>query len=199
MAWLEFIPAPAVVVDMKRRTLLFGLLTVPAAAALHVSLAGARNDEEIEAMRARWNELLPEGFAPPDPSDQLALTEEEWRRRLSAPAYDVLRTEGTERPFTSPLNDEKRRGLFLCAGCDLPLFTSEMKYDSGTGWPSFFTHIPGSMGTKKDFKLILPRTEYHCIRCGGHQGHVFKDGPPPTNERWCNNGVALRFVPTTEA
>ena len=184
---------------MKRRTLLFGLLTVPAAAALHVSLAGARDDEEIEAMRARWNELLPQGFAPPDPADQLALSEQEWRERLSGPAYDVLRSEGTERPFTSPLNDEKRRGLFLCAGCDLPLFTSEMKYDSGTGWPSFFTHIPGSMGTKKDFKLILPRTEYHCIRCGGHQGHVFKDGPPPTNERWCNNGVALRFLPTTDA
>ena len=179
---------------MKRRTLLQALLAVPAAVALHVSLAGARNTEEIDAMRARWNELLPEGFVPPDPGDPLGLSEDEWRGRLSGQAFTVLRSEGTEPAFTSPLNDEKRRGLFLCAGCDLPLFSSEMKYDSGTGWPSFFTHIPGTMGTKKDFKLILPRTEYHCARCGGHQGHVFGDGPPPTNERWCNNGVALRFL-----
>ncbi len=184
---------------MKRRTLIQVLVAVPAAVVLHASLAGARSREEFDAMRARWTEFLPVGFAPPDPSEQLALSEEEWRARLSGKAYTVLRTEGTEPAFTSPLNDEKRRGLFLCAGCDLPLFSSEMKYDSGTGWPSFFTHIPGTMGTKKDFKLILPRTEYHCIRCGGHQGHVFKDGPPPTNERWCNNGVALRFLPTVDA
>jgi peptide-methionine (R)-S-oxide reductase len=111
-------------------------------------------------------------------------------------AFDVLRKEATERPGTSPLNDEKRRGVYVCAGCDLPLFTSAMKYDSGTGWPSFFTTIPGAFGTKTDYKIVWPRTEYHCARCGGHHGHVFKDGPKPTGERWCNNGVALRFLPT---
>jgi peptide-methionine (R)-S-oxide reductase len=127
--------------------------------------------------------------------EKIHRTEEEWRKILTPEQFDVLREEGTERPFTSPLNEEKRKGQFVCAGCDLPLFTSEMKYDSGTGWPSFFTHIEGHVETKLDFKLILPRTEYHCARCGGHQGHVFKDGPPPTGQRWCNNGVALKFVP----
>jgi peptide-methionine (R)-S-oxide reductase len=127
--------------------------------------------------------------------EPLELSDAEWKRRLSPAAYDVLRREGTERPFTSPLNDEKRAGTYVCAGCELPLFTHKMKFDSGTGWPSFYTHLPGAVKTKRDFKLILPRTEYHCARCGGHQGHVFKDGPKPTGERWCNNGVALKFVP----
>jgi peptide-methionine (R)-S-oxide reductase len=145
-------------------------------------------------MRDDWTDYLPADLKPPQPSDRLELADAEWRQRLDEAAYDVLRNEGTERPFTSPLNDEKREGVYLCAGCDLPLFTSAMKFDSGTGWPSFFTTIPGHMGTKRDFKLIWPRTEYHCIRCEGHQGHVFKDGPEPTGERWCNNGVALRFV-----
>jgi peptide-methionine (R)-S-oxide reductase len=114
-------------------------------------------------------------------------------------ALDALmdHLEATERAFTSPLNDEKRPGIYVCAACDLPLFSSGMKYDSGTSWPSFFTHIPERFGTKTDFKLILPRTEYHCIKCGGHHGHVFNDGPPPTGERWCNNGVALRFIPAS--
>jgi peptide-methionine (R)-S-oxide reductase len=93
------------------------------------------------------------------------------------------------------LNDEKRSGVYVCAGCSLPLFTSAMKFDSGTGWPSFFTTIPGAFATKKDNFLIYTRTEYHCVRCGGHHGHVFDDGPPPTGQRWCNNGVALRFIP----
>ena len=110
-------------------------------------------------------------------------------------SYRVLREEATERAGTSPLNAEKRPGIFACAGCGLPLFTSAMKYESGTGWPSFFTTIPGAFGTKKDFYLIYPRTEYHCARCGGHHGHVFDDGPEPTRQRWCNNGVALRFIP----
>ena len=122
-------------------------------------------------------------------------SDEEWRRLLSEEQYRVLRKEGTERPWTSPLNDEKRSGNYVCAGCEQPLFKSNMKFDSGTGWPSFFDFIDGTIGTKRDFKLILPRTEYHCSRCGGHQGHVFKDGPPPTGLRYCNNGVALRFVP----
>jgi peptide-methionine (R)-S-oxide reductase len=105
----------------------------------------------------------------------------------------VLRLEGTEPPFTSPLNGEKRKGTFHCAGCDLPLFSSATKYDSGTGWPSFWQPLPQAIATKLDFKLIVPRREYHCRRCGGHQGHVFGDGPRPTGQRYCNNGVALRF------
>jgi peptide-methionine (R)-S-oxide reductase len=123
---------------------------------------------------------------------------EEWQQILGPDAYSVLFREATERPGSSPLNQEKRRGTFVCAACHLPLFTSDAKYESGTGWPSFFQPIEGHLATKKDFKLIWPRTEYHCARCGGHQGHVFSDGPPPTGQRYCNNGVALRFVPEGE-
>ena len=119
----------------------------------------------------------------------------EWRQLLSPDQYHVLREEGTEPRHTSPLNEEKREGTYLCAGCGEPLFGSDMKYDSKTGWPSFFTCMPGALETKTDRKLFVPRTEYHCARCGGHQGHVFSDGPPPTGQRWCNNGVALRFKP----
>jgi peptide-methionine (R)-S-oxide reductase len=127
--------------------------------------------------------------------DWAALTKGDWQDRLTDEQFRVLRKEGTERAFSSPFNDEKRPGTFTCAGCALPLFKTEMKFDSGTGWPSFFTMIDGALETKRDFKLVVPRTEYHCARCGGHQGHVFKDGPRPTGLRYCNNGVALNFVP----
>lgn len=129
-----------------------------------------------------------------DPSWQLP--ESEWQRRLSREAFAVLRRDATERPFSSPLNQEKRVGTFLCAGCRLPLFSSSSKYDSGTGWPSFWQPLANAIATQLDFKLLIPRTEYHCRRCGGHQGHVFDDGPRPTGKRYCNNGVALVFEPS---
>ena len=126
--------------------------------------------------------------------ETLRLSDAQWRQRLSPAAFRVLREEGTEAPGSSPLNSEKRPGSFQCAGCDLRLFSSDAKYESGTGWPSFHTPLPGSLGTHTDYKMILPRTEYHCARCDGHQGHVFSDGPRPTGKRYCNNGVALKFV-----
>jgi peptide-methionine (R)-S-oxide reductase len=130
-----------------------------------------------------------------DKIEKIVRTEDEWAKLLTPVQFAVLRQEGTERPFTSPLNSEKRKGTFVCAGCDLPLFESKTKYDSGTGWPSFYAAIPGRVESKVDHKLILPRDEYHCVRCGGHQGHVFDDGPKPTGLRYCNNGVALKFFP----
>jgi len=129
----------------------------------------------------------------------LRLSDEEWRRRLTPGQYAVLRQEATERPYSSPLNDEHRKGVFVCAGCDQRLFSSTAKFDSGTGWPSFWKPLSGAVGTGTDRKLGYARTEVHCARCGGHLGHVFDDGPPPTGKRYCMNGVALRFIPAARA
>jgi peptide-methionine (R)-S-oxide reductase len=126
---------------------------------------------------------------------QRKISDAQWRGMLPPASYGVLRHEDTEQPYTSPLLNEHRRGTFACLGCDLPLFKSEWKFDSGTGWPSFFTAIDANLGRKSDFKIIEERTEYHCARCLGHQGHVFNDGPRPTGLRYCNNGVALKFIP----
>ena len=126
---------------------------------------------------------------------EVEMTEAEWRTKLTPAQFGVLRQHGTERPFTSPLNNEKRKGTFACAGCDLPLFSSDTKFDSGTGWPSFWQPLPNAVAERHDRTLGMLRTEVHCRRCGGHLGHVFNDGPRPTGLRYCMNGVSLEFVP----
>jgi len=168
---------------MKRRSLLQGLSLLPA-----LPLLGSQAPLSLaEAVDSGT------GVVPLDKPHGA------WRALLSPAAYAVLFEEDTEPPGSSPLNQEKRAGTYICAACYLPLFDSRHKYESGTGWPSFTQPIEGHTGVKRDFKLIFPRTEYHCARCGGHQGHMFDDGPPPRGERWCNNGVALRFIPQGEA
>jgi peptide-methionine (R)-S-oxide reductase len=182
---------------MTRRGVLQGILAAGLAAALPARAQKAlpADMKAVEALQQGWRNLLAPGAAVPAPTEALKLSNDEWRKRLDKMQFYVLREEGTEAAGTSPLNGEARIGIFACAGCGLPLFTSAMKYESHTGWPSFFTTIPGAFATKTDYKLILPRTEYRCVRCGGHHGHVFDDGPRPTGKRWCNNGVALRFLP----
>jgi peptide-methionine (R)-S-oxide reductase len=183
---------------MKRRNLLKVLAAAPLLIAPMwrvCAAAPARGSVSAEELQKNWKDFLAQGADVALTTEPLKRSNEEWKKILTPAQYNVLREEGTERAGSSPLNDEKRPGVFVCAGCSLPLFTSAMKYDSGTGWPSFFTAIPGAFATKKDSFLIYTRTEYHCVRCGGHHGHVFDDGPPPTGQRWCNNGVALRFIP----
>ncbi|GHA80664.1 peptide-methionine (R)-S-oxide reductase MsrB [Cognatilysobacter bugurensis] len=166
---------------MNRRTLLQG---IAGAAAVSLFSGCSRAAAPIATAAAAGAAVVP-----------LKHPDRYWRERLSAAEFEVLFEEGTERAGSSPLDREQRAGTFVCAACYLPLFLSEYKFDSGTGWPSFTRSIAGHTGVSTDYKLILPRTEYHCARCGGHQGHIFDDGPRPRGERWCNNGVALNFVP----
>lgn len=185
---------------MNRRNLLAAFGGLSSLPLLGLQLPGAFAavpSDSIESIQARWRTLLNSSAKIAGDATPLNRDIDQWRSSLPSDAFEVLFEEDTERPFTSALNDEKRPGIFVCRACDLPLFSSEMKYDSGTGWPSFFTSIPDHLATKKDYKLIWPRTEYHCVKCGGHQGHVFDDGPKPTRNRWCNNGLALRFIPTS--
>jgi peptide-methionine (R)-S-oxide reductase len=169
---------------MNRRTVLHSLL---AFAALPLLPACSRADERKPATGKAAGSVA-----------RLDRPHAYWRDKVSGPAYAVLFQEATERAFSSPLDKEKRDGTYICAACHLPLFDSAAKFDSGTGWPSFTRAIAGHTGSKRDFVLFLPRIEYHCARCGGHQGHVFDDGPPPLGKRWCNNGVALAFVPRAQ-
>jgi peptide-methionine (R)-S-oxide reductase len=181
---------------MERRNLLKAIAAAPIVAfAGRAHSAPPATMKEVENLQSNWKTLLAEGTQVPSAADKLNLSKDEWRKRLEPKAFSVLREEDTERAGTSPLDNEKREGVFVCAGCGLPVFTSAMKFNSGTGWPSFFTTIPGAFATKTDYKIIYPRTEYHCARCGGHHGHVFDDGPPPTRQRFCNNGAALKFIP----
>ena len=185
---------------MKRRLLLQGLVAAAVPAGFAAAQSAHKSTRKVEVksveeLQRTWKNLLAPDAKVAADATPIVKADEEWRRSLDPAAYTVLRHEGTEYPFSSPLNDEHRPGVFVCAGCALPLFTSAMKFDSGTGWPSYFTTIPNVFATSSDTKLILPRTEYHCVKCGGHHGHVFDDGPPPTGLRYCNNGVALRFIP----
>jgi peptide-methionine (R)-S-oxide reductase len=180
---------------MMRRQMLSLLAAIPFLRASPAPAAPPPSKEAVEAMRQNWKALLAKNAEIAKNAEPVTMSEAAWRQLLSPPAFNVLRQEGTERPGSSPLNNEKRAGVYVCAGCSLPLFTSQMKFDSGTGWPSFITTIPDAFATKIDTKTIFNYTEYHCAKCGGHHGHVFDDGPPPTGNRWCENGVAMRFIP----
>jgi peptide-methionine (R)-S-oxide reductase len=185
---------------MNRRKFITSTLAVTASLGLGSTMFSAFGESTYKktktalAVEQEWRDLLPKGYSDSLVLTPVELSEQEWQQRLSSVAYRVLRDEQTERPGSSALNQQHSKGIYACEGCNLPLFTSAMKFESGTGWPSFITHIPGHLATKTDYKMIWPRTEYHCVRCGGHQGHVFDDGPKPTGQRWCNNGVALKFI-----
>jgi peptide-methionine (R)-S-oxide reductase len=165
---------------VTRRNVAFGALAATAAAGIGaLALRYSRSDNAAAATHF-----------------EITHTPEEWKKLLTPEQYAVLRESDTERPFTSPLNDEHRKGVFACAGCDLPLFSSDAKFNSGTGWPSFYAPLPKAVEKTQDWSFGMLRDEVHCSRCGGHLGHVFNDGPPPTGLRYCMNGVALKFEPS---
>jgi len=176
---------------MHRRMFLNGAVALAAAPLLKPALA-------LASIGGHMTTNAKDQQDSQDTFKKLDKPEKEWRPLLSEKEYDVLFDEATERPHSSPLNAEKHDGTFVCAACYLPLFSSETKFESGTGWPSFYASLPGRVESKRDFKMIIPRTEYHCARCGGHQGHIFGDGPRPTGKRYCNNGIALRFIANGE-
>jgi peptide-methionine (R)-S-oxide reductase len=165
---------------LTRRQIALGAIAAGAIAALGIAEFRRKSGRAIAASEGRF---------------EITRTPEEWKKILTPEQYAVLREEDTERPFTSQLNHEKRKGTFACAGCDLPLFASDTKFESGTGWPSFYAPIEGAVRQDQDLSFGMVRDEVHCRRCGGHLGHVFNDGPEPTGLRYCINGVSLKFIP----
>ena len=187
---------------MNRRQYLHRSLSILSALYLVPTKLFAQPERDwpaIEVLQNGWRHLVPKNFDVVSLRPRINISRAEQAKRFTPLEIEVLFEEGTENPYSSPYNEETRPGIYTCRACSLPLFSSEMKYDSKTGWPSFFTSIPDHMSKKADYKLIWPRTEYHCSKCGSHQGHVFKDGPPHTYERWCNNGVCLNFIAKNSA
>lgn len=183
---------------MNRRFFLASVIATPAL--MHIPAALAKYADGttkagVEALRMQWKQYLAKGADVATDATALVLSDSQWQARLTPAAYRVLRHAGTEYPGSSPLNAEMRDGVFVCAGCALPVFTSAMKFDSGTGWPSFVTSVPDTFAMGHGSKSVFVGLEVHCAKCGGHHGHIFDDGPKPLGDRWCINGVALRFIP----
>jgi peptide-methionine (R)-S-oxide reductase len=181
---------------LTRRKLLAAAVLLPALTpSARAEYVAGTSKQGVEMLRLQWKKYLAKGADVATDATPLRLPDDAWQKRLAPDAYRVLRRAGTEFPGSSPLNGEKRDGLFVCAGCALPVFTSAMKFDSGTGWPSFVTSVPDAFDMGRGSKSVFVGLEVHCAKCGGHHGHIFDDGPAPLGDRWCINGVALRFIP----
>lgn len=183
---------------MERRNFLQGTAAVllTPSSLLYARQQRYEDLKPVKVVRNHWQEYAPQEIRLPSPNDKLTVSNAHWRERLPAERYHILFENGTEPRHSSELVTVNQPGVFTCAACDLPLFTTPMQFHSGTGWPSFYTYIPGALETELDFSLIVPRTEYHCVRCGGHQGHRFDGWPTPSGLRYCNNGLALNFLAT---